>query len=248
MLFARDGRVLTLTLNRPGRGNAIDRATALELEAAVNSISRDVTASVLVITGAGTHFCTGGDTEEYANLERSELKAQFSRMSRVCRHIERLPIPVIAAINGIAMGGGFELALACDLRVASAHSWLQLPNARMGLPTAWGGGRRLTDLVGRARALDLLLSGRRTDAVEAERIGLLDRVAENGLMAALDEARHIATAPRAAIVAAKRDIGHLPRKLDDDARLERFLDLWYSIGTVHRSTERMPSDASSGAA
>lgn len=225
----------TLRLSRPDRGNSIDRQMAKELESAIAELAGDASIAVALVEAEGPHFCTGGDVTEYGRLERDELREQFERMTRVCAAIEALPMPVIAALSGPAVGGGVELALACDLRVASAESWLQFPNVRLGVATAWGGAGRLADRVGRARALELLLTGRRIAAPEAGRIGLVDLVVDDARAAARDLARLIELAPVAAVHAAKRDVARKGLvSIDHSSGAEELLDLWFSIGRIRK--------------
>jgi enoyl-CoA hydratase len=172
------GRVWSLTLARPERRNAIDRETALALLAGAEAFEEEDSACVLVLRGAGDTFCAGADLQEIAkgNANRVELEgAAPLGLSRL-----RLSKPAIAAIEGHAVAGGLELALWCDLRVASTTACLGVLCRRFGVPLIDGGTVRLPRLVGHGRAMDLLLTGRLVDANEALAMGLVSRVVPAG--------------------------------------------------------------------
>lgn len=165
-----------LTLNRPDSRNALNSALLLELEAAIDSLDK-ARIRVLVVTGAGDRaFCAGADLKELdgATPEQSDSFVQLGR--NVFRKLESLEIPVIAAVNGFALGGGCELALACDLRTASTHAKFGHPEVGLGNIPAWGGTQRLPHLVGVGRAKEILFTGELADAKEAWRIGLVNWV------------------------------------------------------------------------
>lgn len=176
------GSALVLRLNRPEAGNAISREVALALADQVRSCAADPGLRTLIITGAGPRFfCTGGDVKAYAHLaDAAELDRVFNLMRDVCDAIEALPCPVIAALNGFTIGGGAELALACDLRIAEASVQIGLPQARLGIIPGWDGIERLVRLVGRAAAAKLLYSGTRVGAAEARELRLVDEVVADG--------------------------------------------------------------------
>jgi enoyl-CoA hydratase len=192
LLFEREGAIATLTINRPAVLNALNSATLDELRRAVLAVRGDAELRVLVITGAGQKaFVAGADINELALQRPSEGKEHARTGQHVFDLVENLGKPVIAAINGFALGGGCELAMACTLRLAADTARLGQPEINLGLTPGYAGTQRLPRLVGKGVALDLLLTGRQIDAAEAHRIGLVNRVvAADRLM---DEARTLAT-------------------------------------------------------
>ena len=210
VLTAREGSALVLTLNRPDAGNAVSVELAGELRAALEECRGDSSIRSVVITGAGPrYFCTGGDVKRYALIEdAAALNDAFDRVRALLDLIEALDKPVIAAINGFAVGGGTELALACDLRIAVRSAQIGFPQVRLGILTGWDGTARLLENVGRSTAMRLLLSGERVGAEEALRLGLVDEVADDGqaLAAALVFAHKLDKAAPMAIGAVKRTV------------------------------------------
>ena len=182
VLSERHGAALILRLNRPDSGNAISREVALALAEHLRACESDAALRTLIVTGAGSrYFCTGGDVKAYAKLASpEELDRVFNLMREVCDSIERLPCPVVAAINGYAVGGGAELALACDLRIAEADVQIGFPQSRLGIMPGWDGTERLLRTVGRSASASLLYSGKRVSAAEAREIGLVDEIVPNG--------------------------------------------------------------------
>jgi enoyl-CoA hydratase len=173
---SRDG-IAVVTVNRPDKLNALNARTVEELDAAFSSLGADPGVSGVILTGAGEKaFVAGADIAELRALGPREAHEVAGRGQRVFARIERLPKPVIAAVNGFALGGGCELALACHLRVASENARLGTPEVKLGLMCGYGGTQRLPRLVGRGRALEILLTGEMVDAAEALRIGLVNRV------------------------------------------------------------------------
>jgi enoyl-CoA hydratase/carnithine racemase len=229
-------RVLVVEIDREDQGNSIDRATGQALLDVFSKAGTDPEVSAVVLQSVGDRFfCTGGDIKEYSGLDREALAEQFERMSAVCRLIEGSEVPVIAAMEGAALGGGVEVALACDIRVASPGSWIQFPNVGLGVITAWGGGQRLATAVGRSRALEIMLSRRRVEAIESERIGLVDRVVDDPAGSAAGLAADLARLPREVVVAAK---AHLAPGDDADERSAKaMLDLWFEHGSIRASGE-----------
>ncbi|HLQ62776.1 MAG TPA: enoyl-CoA hydratase/isomerase family protein, partial [Candidatus Acidoferrales bacterium] len=202
----RAGGVLTLVIDRPSALNAIGLGTMAELDEALREAARSE-ARVVVVRGAGERaFVSGGDLKELESLrterEGSELA---SRMRAILDRLSALPQPVICALNGDAYGGGAELAVAGDFRVAAEHARLGFTQVRLGIMPAWGGIERLQELVGRARALYLLTTGEVLSAAEAERWGLVEAVWPSLEFAArLDRlAAAVAEAPAAALAAMK---------------------------------------------
>jgi enoyl-CoA hydratase len=179
LLVDRDGPVILVTLNRPKAHNALNRRLLDELSHVIDEIAADDSARVVVITGAGERaFAAGADITEIAGLGPSDARAFATFGQSVFARLETLGKPVIAAVNGFALGGGCELAMACTFRVASELAVFGQPEVDLGLIPGFGGTQRLTRLVGRGRALDLTLTGRRITATEAERMGLVTRVVD----------------------------------------------------------------------
>jgi enoyl-CoA hydratase len=177
LLVARDGHVATVTINRPDTLNALNAAALDELRRALLDLRHDTGVGALVITGAGPKaFVAGADIRELAALDPAAARALAERGQHVFDLVERLGKPVVAAVNGFALGGGCELALACTLRVAAETARLGQPEINLGLIPGYGGTQRLARLVGRGRALEMLLTGDPIDAQEAWRIGLVNRV------------------------------------------------------------------------
>jgi enoyl-CoA hydratase/carnithine racemase len=170
-----DGTVAIITVNRPQARNAVALATMGELEEALDAAAG---AGALVVTGAGERaFVSGGDLKELAAIRtEAEAEAMALRMRRVCDRIAAFPAPVVAALNGHAIGGGAELAVAADIRVAADDATIAFNQAALAIMPAWGGLDRLGALVGRGRALLLAGTGRAVGAAEAERLGLVDLV------------------------------------------------------------------------
>jgi enoyl-CoA hydratase len=178
-------RVATLTISRPDKLNALNDATIAELGAAFDELRlRDDVAGV-VITGAGRAFVAGADIGELSAQTPVIAKARSRGGQDVFRRIETSPKPVIAAVNGFALGGGCELAMACHIRVASENAKFGQPEVKLGLTPGYGGTQRLARLVGKGRALELLLTGDMIDAAEAFRIGLVNRVVPAGELLAV---------------------------------------------------------------
>lgn len=172
----RDG-VAVLTVHRPDKLNALDARTMEELDSAFAALGADAAVQGVILTGAGTKaFVAGADIGELSGETPVGGRERSRRGQRVFDRIERLGKPVIAAINGFALGGGCELAMACHLRVASETAKLGTPEVKLGLMCGYAGTQRLPRLVGKGRALEMLLTGETIDAPEALRIGLVNRV------------------------------------------------------------------------
>jgi len=177
LLLERDGRVATLTVNRPKVLNALDASTMDELRRALRELRGDDEVRAVVITGAGDKaFIAGADINELAVQTPVDGREHGLRGQHVLQVLENLGKPVIAAINGYALGGGCELAMACTLRVAADTAMLGQPEINLGLIPGYAGTQRLARLVGRGRALEILLTGDMIGAGEAHRIGLVNRV------------------------------------------------------------------------
>ncbi|MDA0656618.1 MAG: enoyl-CoA hydratase/isomerase family protein, partial [Proteobacteria bacterium] len=169
---------LIIMIERPEAGNSINMATAAALERAVADAAADPALRTVIITGGGEkYFCTGGDIKEYrAVTERAQLDEVMGCSRRALRALEALEIPVIIAVNGYCFGGGFEMMLAGDIRIASAGAMFALPQARLGIIPGWHGIERLVRLVGRGRTVALAAGGERINAAMAEKFGLIDEV------------------------------------------------------------------------
>ena len=177
LLVARDEAVATITVNRPDRLNALNAATIDELRSALLELRHDDAVRAIVITGAGDKaFVAGADIAELAQQSPLGAKITAQRGQHVFDLVETLGKPVIAAVNGVALGGGCELAMACTLRMAADTARFGQPEINLGLMPGYAGTQRLPRLVGRGRAMELLLAGHQIDAAEAYRIGLVDRV------------------------------------------------------------------------
>jgi enoyl-CoA hydratase len=177
LIVERDGAVLVVTINRPKVLNALDAATLADLDAVVAEARGDDAVRVMVITGAGDKaFIAGADINELARQTPVGGRDHARHGQALFDRIERLGKPVIAAINGFALGGGCELAMACTLRIAADTAKLGQPEINLGLIPGYAGTQRLARLVGRGRALELLLTGQQIGADEAWRIGLVNRV------------------------------------------------------------------------
>jgi enoyl-CoA hydratase len=170
------GRVATLTVNRPDKLNALNDATIAELGLAIDQIRVDDSIGGAILTGAGRAFVAGADISELSNQTPVLAKARARAGQDVFRRFETCPKPVIAAINGFALGGGCELAMACHIRLASDAAKFGQPESKLGLLPGYGGTQRLARLVGKGRANQLLLTGEMIDAAEAYRIGLVNKV------------------------------------------------------------------------
>jgi enoyl-CoA hydratase len=228
ILVERDGPVATVTLNRPSVLNALNLQMLDELSEAFAELGADETVRAVILTGAGAKaFAAGADIGELNALPGALAgEAQARKGQALTRAIERLRVPVIAAVNGFALGGGCELAMACDLRVAGENAKFGQPEVNLGILPGYGGTQRLTRLVGEGTAMYLCLTGEMIDAQEALRVGLVQKVVPlDGLLA---EARRLAglIAAKAplAITATKRAIvdgGSLP--LDAALALEALL-------------------------
>ncbi|MCI0572218.1 MAG: enoyl-CoA hydratase-related protein [Myxococcaceae bacterium] len=212
------------TIDGEGRRNAISRAMLAELEALVERVSRGHDVRAVVLTGAGDKaFCAGADLKERAEMSEAEVRAFLLGLRRVFRAMETSDCVFVAAINGAAFGGGTELALACDLRVAAPAAELGLTEVKLGIIPGGGGTQRLTRLVGPGRAKDLILTGRRLNAAEAFATGIVNRLTPEGhlLAHAVALAESVVANAPLAVAAAKHAIDDgYALGLDDALALE----------------------------
>lgn len=176
----RDGPVLVVSINRPAVLNALSRATLEEIRACAGEANQDKSIGAIVLTGADTgkkpSFAAGADIAELAQMDMLGARAHAKLGQAACQAVEDSAVPVIAAINGFALGGGLELAMACHVRYASAEAKLGQPEINLGIIPGFAGSQRLPRLVGAGRALEMLLSGDPVGAEEAARIGLVNKV------------------------------------------------------------------------
>jgi enoyl-CoA hydratase len=193
LLVERDGAVQVVTINRPKVLNALNSQTIDELEQVMREASRDHAVRAIVLTGAGEKsFVAGADINELAKLTPAEGQRHARRGQAVFDLIEQLGKPVIAAVNGFALGGGCELVMACTLRIAAEHARFGQPEVNLGLIPGYAGSQRLPRLVGQGRALEMLLTGEMVSAARAYEIGLVNKVVPAAEL--LPEARKVATA------------------------------------------------------
>jgi enoyl-CoA hydratase/carnithine racemase len=205
----------TIRLDRPPM-NALNTQVQEELRAAALSATADPEVRAVIVYGGEKVFAAGADIKEMADMSYVDMAARAGALSSAFDAIARIPKPVVAAVTGYALGGGCELALACDWRVAAEDARLGQPEIKLGIIPGAGGTQRLARLVGPARAKDIVFSGRMVDAAEAERIGLVDRAVPAGQVydAAVALVTPYATGPAQAIRAAKLAIdGGLDRDL-----------------------------------
>src|SRR4029079_170980 len=173
-------RLATITVNRPDKLNALDDRVIEELGIAIDSVRDNADVGGVILTGAGRAFVAGADITRLEKYGAVAAKALAQRGQDVFRRFETSPKPTIAAVNGFALGGGCELAMSCHIRLASEAAKFGQPEVKLGLVPGYGGTQRLPRLIGKGRALQLLLTGEMIDANEAYRIGLVNRVVPGG--------------------------------------------------------------------
>jgi enoyl-CoA hydratase len=220
----RRDSVAIVTLNRPEKLNALSRETIAALSAAFKSFENDAELRAVILTGAGDRaFSAGTDLTELIHVSAEEARTVADYGQQLCDQIEQTPVPVIAAINGIAAGGGCELALACHLRLATLNARFSLPETKLGIIPGYGGTQRMMRELGRARALELILTSGSINADDALRFGLINRVvpALELLPAAEELAREIAQlAPLAIRACLKAVVGGSELPLAEGLALE----------------------------
>jgi enoyl-CoA hydratase len=224
---ARDGAVGIVTIDRQDALNALDVATLTELRDRLRELAEDAEVHAVVLTGAGDKaFVAGADIKYMSGLDPDQAKSWGALGHDAGRLLETMAKPTIAAINGFALGGGCELALACDLRYASARAKLGQPEINLGIVPGWGGTQRLARVCGIGVAKELVFTGRTIDAEEAVRVGLVNAVADPVLDRALETARELAAKSPLALALAKRLVNLSPGALDREA--EEFGELFAS--------------------
>jgi enoyl-CoA hydratase len=217
ILFEQESGVATITFNRPDKLNALSHEMLAEFKDAVDRVSRDIEIRVLLLTGAGRSFIAGADIKVF--LEFDPLAArQFARSAHETGFkLESLDIPVIACVNGFALGGGLEMAMACDFIYAADTARLGQPEINLGIIPGFGGTQRLSRLVGKGAAKELVLTGRLLDAAEAKALGLVAQIfpADTFMRECRKVARSLAAKGRVSLGAAKQAID---RGFDQDLR------------------------------
>jgi enoyl-CoA hydratase len=172
-----EGNIFTININRPDKLNALNKTVLEELDAAIEEVYNDKNIKAVIITGAGEKaFVAGADISEFTNVKDDEGEALAKKGQDVFFKIENCPKPVIAAVNGFALGGGCELAMACHFRLASTNAKFGQPEVNLGLIPGYGGTQRLTMLVGKGKAMELMMTGSMIDAEEAKSLGLVNYV------------------------------------------------------------------------
>jgi enoyl-CoA hydratase len=227
VVVSRDGAVALVTIDRPDALNALDVATLTELRDRLREVAEDADVRAVVLTGAGEKaFVAGADIKYMSSLEPEQARGWGALGHEAARLLEEMPKPTIAAINGFALGGGCELALACDIRYAAGRAKLGQPEINLGIVPGWGGTQRLARICGIGVAKELIYTGRTVDAEEALRIGLVNALADPVLDRALETARELAAKSAVALALAKRLVNLAPNALDREA--EEFGDLFAS--------------------
>ena len=177
VIFELRDALAVVRLNRADKLNALSRRMLDELDEAFKRIEREPGVRVVLLTGAGERaFCAGTDIRELARLDEDGALAAARRGQEVCVRIEHCRVPVIAVVNGLAAGGGCELALACHIRVASTQAQFSVPETKLGIIPAYGGTQRLARTIGTGRALEMMLTGASVSAEDARQMGLVNRV------------------------------------------------------------------------
>lgn len=201
IIYRKEGNVGILSINNPKSLNALNSAVLKEMNTAIDMLEADEDVNVLVITGEGKAFVAGADIEEMKNLNSEEARKFAKIGSDVFRKIELMEKPVIAAVNGYALGGGCELAMSCDIRIASEKAKLGLPEVGLGITPGFSGTLRLPRLVGIAKAKELIYTGNIISAEDAEKIGLVNKVVphEELMNVTLELANKIASVAQIAV-------------------------------------------------
>jgi len=209
LIYEKKDNIGLLTINRPDKLNAISNELTAELRSLLDELEKDNDLRVVIITGAGDKaFVAGADIKELVERDSRLGRQVSSERQEIFSRIENLPVPVIAAVNGYALGGGLEIALACNIRVCSEKAQFGAPEVKLGIIPGDGGTQRLPRLVGLGRAMEMILTGDFIDAQEAYRIGLVNEVvpAEDLMGRAMELAKKIASRPPLAVRYAKEAV------------------------------------------
>jgi enoyl-CoA hydratase len=237
LLLEKKGNIGYLTINRPKQLNALSSAVLDELDQAVTTLETDDEIRVVIITGAGEKaFVAGADVKELHDAYCAAAIAFNRKGSQIFRRLEKMGKPVIAAINGFALGGGLELALACDIRIAAENAKFSNPETGLGQIPGFGATQRLPRLVGTGMAKEIIFTGRMIKAPEALAIGLVNRVVPvDELMSTCEEmANMMLTKSQPALASAKKVIDEgIQMSLDEGLQLE-----WYMSGPLHETEEQ----------
>jgi enoyl-CoA hydratase len=212
-----------VVLDAPERRNALDSEALRALAETVHRLAADPKVALVGLRAEGDHFCAGADIDELRRLDSAAAAREHARLGQAaCNALEQAPVPVVAAIQGYCVGGGLELAMSCDIRLATPEARFGQVELAIGSIAAWGGIRRLPRLVGAAVAKDLVFSARHIDAAEAVARGLISDVVDGDLLKAAEQrTEHLLSAPRLALAASKRALDHwvdvpLAAGLEDD--------------------------------
>ena len=239
----RLGNALVLTIDRPEAGNSLSSDVSQAFLNVLDEIEGDQSLRAVIVTGKGKRFfCTGGDVKRYSELKTKDELREIMRLARtVFRRFEPLHVPVIAAVNGLAIGGGTEILLATDLRVAAPHAEISMPQVRLGIITGWEGYERLVRDIGFSRAMQIVTTGERFSAEDAYRLGLINKISADGdvIATAMQFVDAFDKAAPLALGRAKRVIHSAARGPSDEAHdlaADTFVDLWFTED--HREAEK----------
>jgi enoyl-CoA hydratase len=237
LLVERANRIGIVTINRPNKLNALNRQVKAELSQVLEKLDKDNQVDVIVLTGAGNKaFVAGDDVAEFP----SRTQVDFKPFQELTLKIEALKKPVIAAINGYALGGGVELAIACDFRIASITSKFGFPEINLGLIPGAGGTQRLPKLIGKSKALELIVTGEFIDAATAKEIGLIDKLVnpEELMEETLNFAKKLTEKSQPAVQYAKKAINYSTTS-SIEAGLKKELDLIWQLKNTDESKKRV---------
>ena len=177
LLIEKENNIATLTINRPDKMNALNKTVLDELDRAIDELNADSSIRSIIITGAGPKaFVAGADISEFKGLNKEQAIAMAEKGQRIFKKIEDSSKPIVAAVNGFALGGGCELAMSCHFRLASENAKFGQPEVNLGLIPGYGGTQRLVQLIGKGKAIELLISANMVGASEAKALGLVNQV------------------------------------------------------------------------
>jgi len=203
------------TIQRADRMNSLSRDLLLAIGRLARDVATNPSVRVVLVTGSGDKaFCAGADLKERRGMSENDIRAQLDLYRSELGALDRCPKPVVAAINGVALGGGLELALACDLRIAAAHATLGFPETSLGIIPGAGGTQRLPRVIGEARAKEMILLGRRVSAEDALHWGLVHRVTPSGIDVVDDAVRWVAPLATGAPIAQAAALQSIDRAFD----------------------------------